>query len=694
MKYTAQFYDINDNLYSLEIGSGTEQQITLSATPITTEIESSDSHLYKPCKYSSATIGIVTDNYMFDLYSSVAQQNKVTLKDESDNVVWVGYVTPNLYSQGYETEIESIEVEAIDALSTLQYYKYETIGSSKGIVSFLQIINKLLNKCNAYSYFYVSDNIQYAPATDYSMIDKMYISEQNFFDEDGEAMDMQEVLENICQYLGLTAMADGDSVYFLDYDGIKGNVNTYYKFSVGGMTGTKVTLSQSKELSANDYSESGGTISLDNVYNKAVVKDSLYTFDSIIPSIWDDTYLTNYGGDWSYIEKVLEGSQAEFTNCFFKYLKNSNYKSYYYNKDTLAVASPTTINYEATQTYVGATICKAYFDKLDKMEDFYKDYNNFSLTDYLLLHVNNATYSQNRKLFELSVNNNNVSFISGSAYLVISGQAIYMDREGKMYIRDGYSESNDSFNSDDLYITCQLKYGNSYWNGSEWTTTESTFKLYFDNDGDTDHYIGRSLSVKNNITYDMGLEGEGTAIPMPNVNAATTGEPTFIIYQPHTPNSSYRIDAVWLSNFDIQAQIPNFLKDEDFDSDTEYSNVINEDYVNELESIDFNICTWDDKECNFSAVCYSEDNSHYYFVDKLYSKATGKQLRLEEHLIYKLVNQYSTPSTILELNLKSGIKPYATLTDSNNLSDKTFIVDSYSTDYRLGKQTIKLIEKK
>ena len=139
MKYTAQFYDINEKLYTLEIGSGEMQNITLSATPFITELETSDSHLYKPCKYSSATIGMITDDYKFDLYSSTAQQNKVVLSS-ARGIVWVGYVTPNLYSQGYENELEEIEVEAIDALSTLQYYKYTIIGSKKDIVSFTQML--------------------------------------------------------------------------------------------------------------------------------------------------------------------------------------------------------------------------------------------------------------------------------------------------------------------------------------------------------------------------------------------------------------------------------------------------------------------------------------------------------------------------------------------------------------------------
>lgn len=690
MKYTAQFYDINNKLYTLEIGSGQAQPITLSSTPFVTEIETSDEHLYKPCKYSSATIGIIANDYMFDLYSSTAQQNKVTLSD-GNGVVWVGYVTPNLYSQGYENEFEEIEIEAIDALSTLQYYKYVPVGSKKEIVSFIDIINHLLGKCNAYSEFYISDTTQYNATANECLASKTYISEQNFFDEDDEPMSMQEVLEEICQYLNLTAIADGEKVYFLDYDGLKNGINTYYKFVIGSNTPTKVTLSQTKEITASDYAENGGQLSLDNVYNKVSVKDSLYSFDSIIPSIWDEDKLTNYGGSWNYVQEVNEDGTGGKHKCFFKYLKNSNYKCYYYNKTTLGrVTAPTTVNYAATQNYVGATICKAFFDKVDSYD---KKYNDINFTDYLLLHVHNTYDGTLRPLFELEVNDSNVSFIGGSTYLIIKGNFLFMDRENEMYIMQGYMNKNDDFNPSNLYIDCKLQYGDKYWNGTAWTTTNSTFKLFFDNNGQTKHCINQQFPVKNNITWDMGIDGEGYAIPMPSTTEVITGKPTFTLYHPHKVDNSYRCDAVWLSDFDIEAKVQNFNKDSEKDSDTEYSNVIDEDFVNEMNNVDFKICTWDNKECNYSAPCYSNNGNSFSYLDKVYNKATQQFLRFEEHLIYRLVTQYGTPSAILNLNLKNHFKVYATMTD-NCLPNKLFIVDNITTDYALDKQEIKLIEKK
>ena len=111
------------------------------------------------------------------------------LTDESGNMVWTGYVTPNLYDMGFEEEREEVEIECIDSLSTLQYFKYST--DKKGVVSFLTLIRKLLQKCNSYTNFFFPDNIQLQKDGNTTILDKLYISEENFFDkkEDDETDD-------------------------------------------------------------------------------------------------------------------------------------------------------------------------------------------------------------------------------------------------------------------------------------------------------------------------------------------------------------------------------------------------------------------------------------------------------------------------------------------------------------------------
>ena len=43
---------------------------------------------------------------------------------------------------GFDEDREEVEIECIDALSTLQYYKYQS--ANKGVVRFVDIIDNLL----------------------------------------------------------------------------------------------------------------------------------------------------------------------------------------------------------------------------------------------------------------------------------------------------------------------------------------------------------------------------------------------------------------------------------------------------------------------------------------------------------------------------------------------------------------------
>jgi hypothetical protein len=152
------------------------------------------------------------------------------------------------------------------------------------------------------------------------------------------------VLEEVCQYIGITAVAIGDSVYFLDYDAIKNGINTYYKFTVNSTDDPSLeTISFNKIISTSDYSGNESKISLDNVYNKVTLKDSLYTFENVIPDLFDD--ITNvtptvdsdtsvtYGIETTTdgnMEVVLEKSGTTNYACFLKYYNNPNCTFYRY----------------------------------------------------------------------------------------------------------------------------------------------------------------------------------------------------------------------------------------------------------------------------------------------------------------------------------------------------------------------------
>lgn len=118
--------------------------------------------------------------------------------------------------------------------------------------------------------------------------------------------------------------------------------------------------------------------------------------------------------------------------------------------------------------------------------------------------------------------------------------------------------------------------------------------------------------------------------------------------------------------------------------------------------------SWDNKKPNFSSVAYLKYNGVYQFVDTLFNKALSKYengierydgsisdgtLRQEEQMIYRIVNQYSSPSLILNFTLRNDNKIYGLYGDYS-IKGRKFIVDSISTDYRFNKQELRLVEKK
>ena len=55
---------------------------------------------------------------------------------------------------------------------------------------------------------------------------------------------------------------------------------------------------------------------------------------------------------------------------------------------------------------------------------------------------------------------------------------------------------------------------------------------------------------------------------------------------------------------------------------------------------------------------------------------------MEEQLIYRVTNQYQTPSIKLQLNLRNDNKVWGLYTDTT-IRDKQFIIDSINTDYKM-----------
>lgn len=791
MIYSGTFESVNNTRYRVDIktGGNQRQELTLSGSPFVTQMDQSDEIIYTPAKYQTATVGFITPDYNLDIYSPAAQGTKVELYEvgNSDTLMWTGYVTPNLYDQGFSKHIEEVQVECIDALSTLQYFKYNT--ENKSTVTFWYIINKLIKQCGAYTKFYISDNTQLTQNGNSCIARQLYISESNFFDEkeDGEtdqdvAWTCQEVLEEICRYLGLTAIADKDSVYFVDYDAIKAGINTYWRYTVDNSSGQKVTVRFSKAITGSDFSATGSTLSLDNVYNKVNVVSDYNTFEDVIPGVFDnlvnitsssDTTLANstninngmYGEVVSgngenmivMVDRIYnpqKNSYGDYNTVAVKYCNNPNYKFYKYNSSGTDITnSVTSLNYTDTKTMKGATIAQFFVKKLDKIstwESFLmqvvqgyltldkwlsrNQISNITFSNYIMMlnsdtnHISNEN-AVNYPYFETVVNDSNALFGGQNAYLLIKGSYIFHYFSDDPYpIPDNeadISEGRYKIDASTAYLLAKLQWGNLYWNGDSWQNANTTFTIPFvpsNADGDdrrADALMFKENKFVNTVSWRIGTSETGQIIPMPDATVAISGLPKLTVYKPIDPTwngqgQHYKANCVFLKDFTIKAIVGDPTFSNANDSDTNYSMVIDEDYIQELGDIKMRIATHDNKNPNFSCVAYL-DGDEYRFLDKTYNKALSGEvsglvfngingdevcdglLRQEWWLVYRIYKQYSTASIRLNFSLRNDNEIWGLYSDGaidEQQSGKRFIADSISRDYRFNTQEITLIEKK
>ena len=710
MKYTGNFISLNEDKYKVEIDSGGSGSatITFSGNPCIIEWNSDD--LFKPIKYSNATFEYVSDQLHTDLFAATPLQNKVKIYNDSNNIIWQGYVTPNVYDNSFDFALNTKSIECIDGLAVLEYLDYSTIGGgAKKVVKVYDIIRHCLNKTGlTYNYLYISDNVkvnymQWNGVTfiqpEESYLNICYISECNFFDEDGVPMKCKEVLEEICKYFNLTMYADGQNVYMIDYSAIRKGINNYYRFTLSNNKFASISLEKSYTIGNTTDLVGESNISIGNTYNKVSVEADVYPFDKMIPDLFDNVEQI---GDLHY--NYVSDKEGYY---FYQFLQNPNYKSYYYNKNNYASVTPTAINYDTIQNYFGATLVKHSFET-------YGDpgiVNSVNWSDYLLIHLHqagNANYGL-KPIFETNVSDLDERILANyNNYLIIDGTATYYDKEGYV-AKVEHSKKDDSYADSKMVIPCSLCYGgNSWYNGNEWQSTQCTFDLPFYSATNRDHYIGKDFDVRNNIMWYDGLEStKGRKILLNS--GMQLANLKFTMYAPKSPNSDYRLEYIFIKDFSIKVETSktsynngdvtygNELSNENTnDSNILYENVIDDSYIEEMNTISNKIHTFAKEQIANSIVAFSitDKSSLFYATSVIVESLNNEQMAEEEYTINRIVEQYSTPSIILDLSLWDNLPIYSLISNSIIDSEKKFIINSKSIDLRQNITTYNLIEKK
>lgn len=301
-KYNGFFNSLDCRKYEVRItpsgATGSYEEIPLAGSePFVVRYDTSKTP-FDPVRTSTASIKVVNDEYLYDALSNCAQGTKVELLDitesQAGETKWVGFLTPKVYNAGYDSCWESFDLEAADCISSLQYVDYEEL-SGGGITSIKKIIDNICDATKELEGYYWTRSKKNGSTV--IVPSHLSISEHNFQTNDTEEYwKMDEVLKEICQYLGFTCLQYGKRMYFIDYQYLETHDDvyvTYYSKSGGYGASTARHLDSAYTVTAKSYMGNGASISLEPVYNKVTVNANMYAVDDFIPNPFDDEFLTN-----------------------------------------------------------------------------------------------------------------------------------------------------------------------------------------------------------------------------------------------------------------------------------------------------------------------------------------------------------------------------------------------------------------
>lgn len=713
-KYFAEFKDIHEQLYRIEIKeenyTGTTTELTCSSTPFVVNYKES-SMLYTPSRFSTATLTLFTDKYLNDLFTTSYQALKINLL-KNNTVIWSGFVQPEVYSQDYSSVNFELEIECISSLASLEYINYNLTGTT---ISFFDIIKHCVTESKGdYNNIYVP-NLYQESLTD------LLISNANFFDEDKKPMKLKNVIEELCKFLGWTCTEKNGNIYFIDYDSIASGNTNYFKYNADLTTYSNVVVNNVVNLIDCASDGNSNQLSIEKGFNKVVVIASDYEVNSeyLFPEPdFEEQPKIRYD---EYVIKEKDNKNYRYMRNVFK---DSVFKPYLYSYDSVnRVFNEVQVldNYSMSNQIDLNQFYGCYCVNNESFEDENKP-KQISFEDEFLVRLcsmaetANTNYLTSSKLDEtyklkglqplpiLTTIDNNDIVITDEYVLAINFQLAWIKQTNgiRAHINNiAENTYNDLYNivggvettKNSYYVPVSLQIGDKYYNGSGWTSNFTVFNIpleinklsaltwdYLQPVDDFDYTTGEGLTGYK-VVVDTLLQGKVKLIVYtPQRYYIPTSEGGAAYGQGITRTQSFIPTHCILKDIELKSGLP-YKPNRDVKQDTKYENVVNDKYINELDDITFKITSKNDGKLSFSKVYYNNQ-----MLDTL--TYLGRQVKPENLMIERIVNQYSTPLVKITQEITNDIEPHMLLNDS--YLNKNFVVVGEDIDYYLNKHTYTL----
>lgn len=666
LRYRIPFKDFKNNSFVVEVHREdyTGEVTELTGAPSCFVVSGTDDDfVYIPVRTSTATLNVLESDLLLDLYSINNQYAPVKLY-KNGVIIWTGYIKPEQFTQPYTPHPQSIGVECVSALSTLENVEYKE-QSIVGSVTMWNLMRYLVTSAKGgYRGVYIPHVYGSTSDMTANVLEDITLIENNFLREE---MNLYEVLEAVCKFLNWTVYDCEGYLWFVDADW-KGDYRMYDETmtTYQTVTGNAVTV-QDVGYNGSD----GNLLDIVQGYNKASVKAINHVFDDVVK---DEAYDILEPIDENYYIRTYNGDDGPH-GVRKQFLKPMLWEVYQYRNGIDAALGKEEV-YGMTPLQLNALLGALLMKEAD-----YKCVNTNDPTP--AEGVTDFDYVDSIQIRIADTSSAQLVLIAGSPAVKMEGEyavyadcAISIDCTVDGYFDDDLLKPGKKFFNRILHVVVAC--GSKWWNGSEWGDTYTDFTVEVDDSG----------QIKSNRTPFTPYKGiSGYVIPMDFF----VGKPEITILCPAwmTDDATHYISGVKIRNLKFGYAKKEGVVDEGENGDRVYENVVNEAYMSDAEEIEFEISSYNADGATYSKALMSGK----WLTNNLYCAIVGEMVRPEELMIRRIVNRYGATKIKLTeaIQVADEITPLTILTE-RTMAGKRFRMTSAEWDYEQNRMTIQMQE--
>lgn len=189
-----------------------DAELELGVPPVVISMAQGE-HKFCGFKSTTATVTIVTDDVLTDLYASGPRDVSLRVTDAADGaVVFDGWVVPFAFDQPCSGHGDTVTVNAVDLITALKDSRYDNVGDAHGVdVEAIKIVEAIAYRAGL-TRIVTHVNFNYTEDQGTDPLSVM-VAQAGFLQDENDDC---EVLSAICKFFGYTAHVVGDTLYMYD----------------------------------------------------------------------------------------------------------------------------------------------------------------------------------------------------------------------------------------------------------------------------------------------------------------------------------------------------------------------------------------------------------------------------------------------------------------------------------------------